>query len=158
MLADYGYWYNNGALYPDFCSCMVAVDSATRDNGCLEVIRGSHKLGRLEHGTVRGQNGADPERVALAQASGMETVQCELEPGWGVFFHANTLHHSAANRSPGNPRWGLVCCYNTRGNGALNGTENHPSYDMAGELEIWEDESLLELGNAQWARYTAASL
>ena len=29
--------YNNGALYPDFASCMVAIDPATRENGCLEV-------------------------------------------------------------------------------------------------------------------------
>ena len=27
---DYGYWYNNGALYPDMASCMIAVDRATR--------------------------------------------------------------------------------------------------------------------------------
>lgn len=83
----------------------------------MQVIKGSHKLGRLDHGSVRGQNGADPERVKLAQAAGMETVHCELQPGWGAFFHANTLHHSAANRSAGDPRWGLVCCYNTRSNG-----------------------------------------
>ncbi|MEK6249299.1 MAG: phytanoyl-CoA dioxygenase family protein, partial [Planctomycetales bacterium] len=32
---DYGYWYNNGCLYPDMASCMIAVDRASRQNGCL---------------------------------------------------------------------------------------------------------------------------
>eukprot|EP01048_Picozoa_sp_COSAG05_P039381 COSAG05_NODE_19536_length_291_cov_0.713542_1_plen_87_part_10 len=42
---DYGYWYDNGCLYPDMASCLIAVDRATRENGCLQVVRGSHKLG-----------------------------------------------------------------------------------------------------------------
>ena len=47
---DYGYWYNNGCLFPDMASCMIAVDRATRENGCLQVIRGSNKMGRIDHG------------------------------------------------------------------------------------------------------------
>jgi ectoine hydroxylase len=54
---DYGYWYDNGCLYPDMASCLVAVDRATQENGCLQVVRGSHKLGRLEHGQTGGQRG-----------------------------------------------------------------------------------------------------
>src|SRR5262249_9016792 len=34
---DYGYWYQNGCLYPLMASCMIAVDRATRANGCLQV-------------------------------------------------------------------------------------------------------------------------
>ena len=33
-------------------SCMVALDPATRHNGCLQVLKGSHRLGRLDHGPV----------------------------------------------------------------------------------------------------------
>ena len=47
---DYGYWYQNGCLYPDMLSVAVAIDRATRENGCMQVLRGSHKLGRIEHG------------------------------------------------------------------------------------------------------------
>ena len=39
---DYGYWYDNGVLFPNLCSVFVAVDPATRANGCLQVLRGSH--------------------------------------------------------------------------------------------------------------------
>ena len=46
---DYGYWYENGLLAPDLVSMFVALDPATRDNGCLQVVPTSHRLGRLDH-------------------------------------------------------------------------------------------------------------
>ena len=41
---DYGYWYQNGMLYPYLVSVFIAVDPATRENGCLQVLEGSHLL------------------------------------------------------------------------------------------------------------------
>ena len=55
---DYGYWYNDGVLYPRMISCMIALDPATKANGCLKVVPGSHLLGRFDHGRVGGQAGA----------------------------------------------------------------------------------------------------
>ena len=37
---DYGYWYAN-FLRADMASCMIAVDRANRENGCLQVLRGA---------------------------------------------------------------------------------------------------------------------
>eukprot|EP00800_Vazella_pourtalesii_P009554 TRINITY_DN2400_c0_g2_i1.p1 TRINITY_DN2400_c0_g2~~TRINITY_DN2400_c0_g2_i1.p1 ORF type:complete len:185 (-),score=43.22 TRINITY_DN2400_c0_g2_i1:679-1233(-) len=34
---DYGYWYNNGCLFPKMISVMVAIDKHTEENGCLQV-------------------------------------------------------------------------------------------------------------------------
>ncbi len=34
---DYGYWYQNGCLFPDLASAMTAVDRATKLNGCMQV-------------------------------------------------------------------------------------------------------------------------
>ena len=77
-----------------------AVDAATRANGCLKVLRGSHRLGRLEHWTKGDQQGADEERVALALASSAyEEVHCEMSAGDACFFHALTLHSSEGNFS-----------------------------------------------------------
>lgn len=56
---DFGYWYNYGCLAPDMMSIYVALDRATRENGCLQVLRGSHKLGRLEHVREDGQTNAE---------------------------------------------------------------------------------------------------
>ena len=109
---DYGYWYSNGCLFPDMGSCLIAVDRATRANGCLQVIRGSHKMGRIEHLKTGDQTGADLTRVEAALER-MELVYCELEPGDAIFFHGNLLHRSDQNKSD-LPRWSLICCYNTR--------------------------------------------
>jgi ectoine hydroxylase-related dioxygenase (phytanoyl-CoA dioxygenase family) len=133
---DYGYWYNDGCLFPDMASCLIAVDRATRQNGCLQVIRGSHRLGRVDHLPVGGQTGADPERVAAALQR-MERVYCELDPGDAIFFHSNTLHCSDPNRSP-QPRWSLICCYNTRHNDPWRESK-HPGYHP---LAIQEDHEL----------------
>ena len=147
---DYGYWYNNGCLYPDMASCMIAVDRAHKGNGCLQVLRGSHKLGRIEHGTAGTQTGADADRVERAKAH-LEHVHCELEPGTALFFHANLLHASAPNESP-DPRWALICCYNTRHN-PCDDKPGHPSYRP---LDKWDDSRVKELGRAHWEALQAA--
>lgn len=132
---DYGYWYNNGCLYPDLASCLIAVSPANRANGCLQVIAGSHKMGRIDHVTVGDQFQTDPERVAAALDRG-ELVYCELQPGDAVFFHANLLHRSDANTSP-EPRLSIICCYNTRHNDPILKDGRHPNYSP---LEIWPDQ------------------
>lgn len=140
---DYGYWYSNGCLYPDMASCMIAVDRANKENGCLQVIRGSHKMGRIEHGVTGDQTGADLERVEAALER-MELVYAEMEPGTGLFFHGNTLHRSDANTSE-HPRWSLICCYNTKHNDPYK-ESHHPSYTP---LELWDDQRVMEVGQRQ---------
>ena len=99
---------------------MIALDRSTRANGCLQVLKGSHKAERIAHGPVGvGQTGADPARVALLQETGgLEVVHCEMEPGSALFFHSILLHSSAPNTSP-NSRWSLICCYGACANPPL---------------------------------------
>ena len=116
---DYGYWYHNGCLHPDMGSVMVALDRSTRENGCLQVLRGSHRVGRVNHSSGKGagageQVGADMQRVAWMQAR-HELVHVELEPGDGLFFHANVMHRSDQNRSP-HRRWTVLFCFNATHN------------------------------------------
>lgn len=51
---DYDYWYNNGRLFPYMTSAMIAIDPRTRDNGCLQVLRDSHPMGRIDLGLLEG--------------------------------------------------------------------------------------------------------
>ena len=146
---DYGYWYNNNCLYPDMASCYIAVDRAYAGNGCLQVLKGSHRLGRIEHGKFGTQVGANPERVALAEQH-LERVYCEMAPGDALFFHANLLHRSDPNESE-DPRWSLICCYNTRHNPCAD-KAGHPSYKP---LEKWPDSRIKKLGRVQWAAIAA---
>ncbi|HTN74817.1 MAG TPA: phytanoyl-CoA dioxygenase family protein [Pirellulaceae bacterium] len=122
---DYGYWYNNGCLYPDLASCLIAVTPSNKANGCLQVIRGSHRLGRIDHGKTGDQTGADMERVQAALER-MELVYVECQPGDALFFHSNLLHRSDANLSD-DPRWSLICCYNTKANNPYKESK-HPCY------------------------------
>ncbi len=122
---DYGYWYNNGCLFPDLLSVAIAIDASTRENGCLQVIRGSHKLGRIDHGRVGGQTGADPERVEQILKV-LDHVHVEMAPGDALFFHSNTLHASAPNLSD-KPRNIMLCCYNKATNDPVK-VHHHPGY------------------------------
>lgn len=123
---DYGYWYDNGCLFPDMGSCWIAIDRATRANGCMQVIPGSHKMGRVNHVQVGEQTGADPDRVA-ACLERMELRYCEMEGGDALYFHGNLLHRSDSNTSD-DPRWSLICCYNTRHNDPYLQGGRHPNY------------------------------
>lgn len=137
---DYGYWYNNGFLFPDMLSVYVALTPASKENGCLQVIKGSHRLGRITHGLTGEQVGADPERVAASLAR-QERVYCEMQPGDALFFHSNLLHTSEANLSD-NPRWSIISAYNLLENVPFK--ENPPSCTTP--IRKVSDEMILKTG------------
>lgn len=116
---DYGYWYKNQFLFPDqLVSVMIALTEANKANGCLQVIKSSHKLGRVNHGFAGEQVGADMVMVEHALKT-MEHVYVEIQPGDALFFHSNLLHRSEANTSD-KPRWSIISCYNSLSNPAYN--------------------------------------
>ena len=129
---DYGYWYHNGCMFPYMASVMVALDKTTRENGCLQVLRGSHLAGRVDHGVLPGEQvGADPRRVEQMLKT-MALVYAELEPGDGLFFHANLMHRSDQNSSD-HRRWTVLFCYNAaRNNPYLE--HHHPQYTPLGKV------------------------
>ena len=135
---DYGYWYQNGVLSPNLCSVMIAVDKATEKNGCMQVLKGSHKLGRINHVLSGDQAGADMERVEEAKKR-LELVHAIMEPGDALFFHSNALHASAANNSD-HPRWAMICCYNAASNDPYK-ESHHPRYTKLNKVD--DDQILL---------------
>jgi ectoine hydroxylase-related dioxygenase (phytanoyl-CoA dioxygenase family) len=141
---DYGYWYNNGCLWPDMGSCLIALEAANRENGCLQVLVGSHRVGRVDHIKVGDQTGADPERVDLLMNQ-LPLVYVEMDAGDAIFFHGNLLHRSDQNRSD-RSRWSYICCYNTKHNDPYK-VHHHPNYHP---LSLVDDERIREL--AQSAR------
>ena len=76
----------------------IAVDEATRENGCLELIPFSQKLGCVPHEKQGNKltemnprdHGYDPDQDA---------VLCELGAGDILVWHQNALHYSGPNRS-----------------------------------------------------------
>jgi ectoine hydroxylase-related dioxygenase (phytanoyl-CoA dioxygenase family) len=136
---DYGYWYKNEFLFPNqMMSVMIAITDANKENGCLQVIKGTHKMGRVEHGFAGEQVGASQHYVDLALKT-MELVYVELKAGDALFFHSNLIHRSEANLSD-KSRWSLISCYNR----SSNVPYNEPSNSSTIPIEAVPDNALLE--------------
>jgi phytanoyl-CoA hydroxylase len=136
---DYGYWYKNEFLFPDqMLSIMIAITDANKANGCLQVIKGSHKMGRVEHGFAGEQVGAAQRYVDLALQT-MELLYVELKAGDALFFHPNLLHRSEANLSE-KARWSLISVYNR----SANVPYNEPSQSSIIPVDVVPDEALMK--------------
>jgi phytanoyl-CoA hydroxylase len=137
---DYGYWYKNGFLFPDMLSVMIALTPSTIENGCLQVLPGSHKMGRVEHLNTGEQVGADQAKVD-AYAKLKPVQYCELQPGDALFFHSNLLHSSGQNTSE-NPRWSIISAYNR--------IDNRPYLPVQEScytpLSVVDDDAILKAG------------
>jgi ectoine hydroxylase len=132
-------------LFPLLTSAFIAVDPATRENGCMQVIKGSHLLGRIEHTLTGEQAGADRARVEEILKV-LPLVHVEMAPGDVLYFHANLLHRSDQNRSE-NPRWSMICCYNAARNNPYK-ESHHPRYTLLTKVP---DSEILAAGNKRFA-------
>jgi len=137
---DYGYWYQQGCLYSDMGSCFIMLDKATKENGCLKVLRGTHKVGRIAHDSISDTDQqADLERIALLEKR-HKSVYITAEPGDALFFHCNLLHSSAANTSNYSRRT-LIVCFNTKSNSPFNKEISHATYNP---LKVSSSKSIME--------------
>lgn len=124
----YPAWHYDGCPFPDlFASCSIAVNENTKDNGCLQVIAKSHRLGRIDH--VPEGNAAkvrcDPHHIDRALQH-LEVVNCEMKTGDVVFFHGNTIHGSVENKTD-DVRILMHCHYNAMINRpSEDKPESHP--------------------------------
>jgi ectoine hydroxylase len=128
---DYAPWYRDGVLFPNLTVAFIAVSPATRENGCLQMIRCSHHLGRIDHDMSGKQPSADSDRVADVLKR-LPLVYVTMDAGDVVYFHANTLHRSDRNNSD-RPRWSMLCYYNAKTN------------TPAKEIDQWRYRALIKL-------------
>ena len=121
---DYGYWYHQGVLRPDMLTLAIAVDENTAKNGSMSVLKGSHLLGRIEHGR-KGEASSVNQMYFDQACKKLEKETWLLAPGDAVYFHCNLLHASGPNLST-QPRTILHCSYNAADNAPfLPGQEAH---------------------------------
>ena len=135
---DYGYWYRDGCPYPRLASAMIAIDEAMKVNGCLKVMTGSHRLGRLDHANIGNQYGVEPER-AEALESRLPVQFVEAKPGSALFFHCNLIHASEPNLSEF-PRLAYICCYNAFSNIPILGQGHGPPIP----IQLASDDAILQ--------------
>jgi ectoine hydroxylase-related dioxygenase (phytanoyl-CoA dioxygenase family) len=74
-------------------AAILHFDRSNIEKGCVRVVPGSHKLGRLDHGAEGGWH-LTKERYSVEAA-----VPCETEGGDVLFFHYLTIHGSGINSS-----------------------------------------------------------
>ncbi|HYE05376.1 MAG TPA: phytanoyl-CoA dioxygenase family protein [Planctomycetota bacterium] len=105
-------WHQDFAYFPhtntDLVAVMVMLDDATPDNGCMRMVRGSHRDGLAEHRSDGAFSGGCTEPRRWADAS--RIVDITPRAGGISIHHCLTLHGSPANRS-GLPRRGIVFQY-----------------------------------------------
>ena len=103
----------------------------------MQVIAGSHKMGRIEHGFSGEQVGASQLYVDHALKT-MPLEYVELKAGDALFFHSNLLHRSEANLST-NSRWSIISCYNRQNNVPYN----EPSGTSTVPIDMVPDDALM---------------
>jgi hypothetical protein len=88
-------------------SCMVAIDDAGEDNGCLEVVSGAHdRLWPVD----------DAGCIRADVTAAMAWEPAPVRAGDVLWFHSRTPHRSGPNRTP-RPRRALYPTYNARSEG-----------------------------------------
>jgi phytanoyl-CoA hydroxylase len=108
---DYSYWITDDNR-PLMLNCMLQIDDSTLENGCLQMVPGSHKRGLMEHereGKVFGRflpGYFQPREDALP---------VPMRAGSAIFFGPLVIHGSDANRSDTDRR-AVTIAYNVTGN------------------------------------------
>ncbi|MGQ9809409.1 MAG: phytanoyl-CoA dioxygenase family protein [Armatimonadota bacterium] len=124
---DYGYW--QCAEPADMLTAWVALDDVTLENGCMQVVPGSHKWGLVPEGSFFVQD-LESLQAEMERQSGrrFELAQCILPAGAVSFHHCLTIHGSGPNVS-GRPRRSIVVHMMPDGTRYRAGTpnDNHSS-------------------------------
>lgn len=100
---DWAYWHGSPKL-----SVWIALDGATPENGCLQLIPGSHRA-VIEMKEVEDVKGFG-RRITDDQVAGMPIVTAPVPRGAGIFFHDLALHASCPNIN-GQDRWSVIPTY-----------------------------------------------
>ena len=129
-------WHQDFAFYPhtntDLVAVMVMLDDATPDNGCMRMIRGSHRRGLLNHMDSDDVfTGMCQEPKAWKDHVG-DVVDITPRAG-GISLHHCLMLHGAGPNQSGEPRRGLVYQYRA-----------DDAFQLADR--VWDDTGLLVSG------------
>ena len=93
---DLTYW---GLENDEQVSMWLALSPATEESGCMRMLPGSHKVGRLHHETTDDSSNVLLQGQTVRGVAEEEAVLCPLQPGQASFHHGWTLHASLPNKS-----------------------------------------------------------
>lgn len=94
---DEAYW--DPAVEYSSLSVWVPLQPATKENGCMHFVPGSHRIEMVPHRPI----GDDPTTPGLEVEPGAfdfsNAVACEIPAGGATFHDGRTLHYTPANNS-----------------------------------------------------------
>lgn len=103
---DYSYWTRTTPMA--HLTCWIGLDDATKDNGCIHYVPGSHRWDLLPITGLAGDMTAIKNVLSPSQWEQFnQPVAVELQAGECVFHHPLTVHGSFANTTA-QPRRALV--------------------------------------------------
>ena len=91
---DLTYW---GLSDDDQVSMWLALSPATEQTGCMKMLPGSHKQGRIEHHVTEDKDNVLLQGQTVTNFDDSHSKLCPLAPGEASFHHGWTLHTSAPN-------------------------------------------------------------
>jgi len=118
-------WHQDYPFFPhsnyDLVAVLIHIDEATKENGCLRIVPGSHHQGPQMH--VFAKDGAFSSKLADQAVIGDESAWHYAEsPAGGVeIHHCNMLHSSTANLGD-KPRSVLIFQFRAADNVLLGGS------------------------------------
>jgi ectoine hydroxylase-related dioxygenase (phytanoyl-CoA dioxygenase family) len=92
---DYSYWTRTVPLA--HLTCWIALDDATRDNGCLQYVPRSHLWADLPKTQLAGDLDAIKSVLTPEQKREFKPVAIELKKGEATFHHPRLMHGSDVN-------------------------------------------------------------
>jgi len=97
---DSGYW--RGRIDPmEVCTVWLAIDPSTLDNGCMQVIPGTHNTGAAGFSDYDAVEDPDKQvfgsEIRKGQVDESKAVPCILQPNQASLHDGRIIHGSAAN-------------------------------------------------------------
>jgi non-heme Fe2+,alpha-ketoglutarate-dependent halogenase len=90
----------------------IALSETTLENGCMQFLPGSHKLGELplDKPDIQAGNLLSSGQTVNFDISAIDPVPVRLKPGQASIHHAHLIHSSAPNKTQGR-RLGMTFIY-----------------------------------------------
>jgi len=103
---DYSYWTRTQPMA--HLTCWIGLDDATRNNGCLQYVPGSHRWKLLPITGLAGDMHAIQSVLSPEQQAAFKPVAIELKRGECAFHHPLMVHGSYENRTDGPRRAAVI--------------------------------------------------
>lgn len=117
---DYSYWTRSVPM--QHLTAWVGLDDASKENGCLQYIPGSHRWGLLDKPSLTGEMKGLTKFLNAEQAKALENpVPIEMPKGYATFHHPLLVHGSFENNSE-RPRRAFVL--NVFADGTVSDTDD----------------------------------